>query len=209
VPKAHSDMERLEPAEPSRALDDQLSPPAVATLLGLAAPAVYAALRGGDRAPLVHHRTPGGQIRIRRREALRFCLRRGIAVTAALVPEPEAVLLLSVDSQNRARLARKLKPRARVLEHESLASALLAIGHFCPVLVLVDEPGFKAETLAALTELLAKSREHGCVGLLPVGCADDGLELTDIEGPLPFELRLGDMGATALGRLVGRLLGRP
>ena len=122
---------------PQFALDDLCTPPTVAALLRVSRPTIYAALRRREKA-LVHLRTPGGQIRIRRRDVLAYCHRVGLPVPTGLVPRPPDVMVVHPDADIRCRLVQELQPTFQVRTHHDIVDGLIDLGNLRPPLAMVS-----------------------------------------------------------------------
>ncbi len=118
--------------------DELLTPPTVASMLGVSAPTIYAALQRRNRR-FEHIRTPGNQIRIRRRDVLAYCHREGIEVPMGLIPSRSPVVVLHPDSVMTSRIRSMLEPAFRVYTFVNDVEALVAVGSLRPPLALVSE----------------------------------------------------------------------
>jgi excisionase family DNA binding protein len=118
--------------------NELLTPPAVASLLGVSPPTVYAAIQR-DGQSLGHIRTPGNQIRVRRREVLAYCHRMGFEVPSGLVPRRSSVVVLHPDRAVGLRVSDLLEPDCQVEVFTDDIEGLIAIGSLMPPQILISE----------------------------------------------------------------------
>lgn len=186
-------------------LDELLTPPTVAALLHVSAPTVYAATQKTSQ-PLGHLRTPGGQIRIRRRDLLAYCHRAGIPVPSGLIkPDPSVVLLHSAKAVC-SRVRRILKPICRVEVFSDDIEGLISIGALSPPLIIVSE-SYGARLLERLCTAINEVQEIGYMAVIVMG--ERGRNMWDT-GPVPLPLALPEPSSAEdpeLRRVVSRLLG--
>lgn len=183
------------------ATEELLTPPAVATLLGVSPPTVYSALRR-RRSALEHLRTPGGQVRIRPRAVLAYCHRAGVPVPSGLLRSP-AALLVHPDRRTAARLARLLAPVAATGLETDLVDALVRIGADRPAAVLVSAR-FGDDLVERLPAAIEGADGLGyavVVRLVP------GREIGWSGGPVPSPVDAGESSGRGLTSLLGALLG--
>jgi excisionase family DNA binding protein len=186
-------------------LDELLTPPVVAALLHVSAPTVYAAIQKPG-VSLGHIRTPGGQIRIRRRDLLAYCHRAGVPVPAGLVkPDPAVVLLHSVKAVGN-RVCRILEPICRVEVFSDDIEGLINIGALSPPLVIVGE-SYGERLLGRLCSAIEEVPEVGYTTVIVLGAHDrGGWDGGPVPLPLPWRepASLDDAG---LRHVVSKLLG--
>ena len=184
-------------------LDELLTPPAVAHLLGVSPPTVYAALRRTNKG-LSHLRTPGGQIRVRRREVLAYCHGNGIAVPEDLLAAP-VVHVLHPDRRAGGRLCRLLDGVAEARQFSDPVDALVHLGAERPAMLLVsDRVG--DDLVERICTALTRSDWLGyttVIRLVP------GKTIPWEGGALPVPLDVGESSGRSLAGLVAALLGVP
>jgi excisionase family DNA binding protein len=161
---AHESLSSIPPSSTTFVLDELCTPPAVATLLGVSPPTVYSAIRraaGG----LTHLRTPGGQIRVRRRDVLAYCHRSGLPVPGSLLPPRPELVIIHPDPLQGQRLKVALEPRYAVQLHRDAVGGLLAIGRSHPPLVLVSRSVGEG-TIDRLVEAVEEGSSVGYVAIV-------------------------------------------
>lgn len=182
-------------------MDELMTPPVVASLLGVSPPTVYAALRR-DGDGLEHLRTPGGQIRIRRRDVLAYCHRTGAPVPAGLLRSP-AAFVVHPDRRAGGRLVRLLEGVSRSVLYSEPVDALVHVGRERPAMVLLShqlDRGLRQRVRSALLEGLEPG--YTCVlDLVP------GKAIPWSRGPLPRPFEVGESAGRSLSLLVAALLG--
>lgn len=145
-------------------LDALCTPPAVAAMLGLTPPVIYGAIRRGGEG-LTCIRTPGGQIRVRRRDVLAYCHRAGHPVPYELLPPGLEIVLIHPDALFGRRAKTVLEGRYRVEWHRDVVDGLLAVSALDPPLVVVScEVG--DEVLRRLGAAVAEGTKRGYAALV-------------------------------------------
>jgi hypothetical protein len=186
-------------------IDELLTAPALANLMGLATPTIHNAIRRAE-GTMAHIRTPGNQIRIRRRDALAYCHENGIAVPAGLVPRPADVMVLHTSFRSAHVVRAHLPAHCRVSIETDAVTGLIRLGKSRPSLVIISiELGIPL--IARLCDAL-RDDDY-----------DDYTALVVLQrrpappwggGPLPTPLPVGDPSSSAPSNLrstVSRLLG--
>jgi len=185
-------------------LDDLCTPPSVAELLHVSRPTIYAALR--RQRGLEHLRTPGGQIRIRRRDVLAYCHGAGLPVPAGLVPRPPDVVVVHPDGARRDRITQALEPTCRVHGHEDAVDGLIALGRIRPPLAIISQQ-LGQDMVKRIGRGLHESPQQEYVALL-VLTPKGPLQWTEACVPKPLCLAEPNAeGAQGLAEIVEKLLG--
>ncbi len=189
-------------------LDELCTPPAVATLLGVSSPTVYSAIRreiGG----LSHIRTPGGQIRVRRRDVLAYCHRVGIEVPYALFPPQPEVVVIHPDPLRGNRLRAALKGKYSVQLHRDTITGLMAVGRAHPPVVVVSR-AIGDEAISRLVSATGEESTFGYVTLIVLETTTPTPRWTGGSFELPLSLsEQGSRAPAEISRVVERLLGTP
>jgi len=187
-------------------LDELCSPPTIAALLGVSPPTVYTAIRRSREDGLCHLRTPGNQIKVRRRDVLAYCHRRGLRVPKGLVPPRPRVVVLHPDHSPSELVRMVLEPRCDVDVYNDPIDGLIALGGLRPPLVVVSSRCGRRfiERLCGAVDGVAG------VGYMAVVLLVQEIPPSWERGPVPFPVNHPeprDVTSSTLGQLVERLLG--
>jgi excisionase family DNA binding protein len=190
-----------------KALGDELcTPPTIARLLGVSPPTVYARLHQKLNG-IPHIKTPGGQLRVRRRDVLAYCHQQGLKVPAGLLPLRPEVFVFHPDLDKANHIKALLAPRCRVRVFTDPIDGLLALGELRPPLVVISKhAGFGI--IQRLCDAIRNSPEVGYSAVILLNSAS---VRTWRGGSVPLPLSIvepDDIRHSAeLGGIVNHLLG--